>query len=168
MNLAKVFIQIVILLVVFSLTSSFSFAADYSDISNIIPSSTDISRDAIGVDVDNDGDLDIFIANDGQNKLIVNDEGTGFSDGTGLLPSIDDDSFSLASGDVIGDEFADIFVGNLGQNRLLINDGGTGFTDATSSWLPTDSQLTISAAFGDIDGDDDIDLVVADSINSNS
>jgi len=67
----------------------------------------------------------------------------------------------------------DILVGNenpfsrdpLGgaQNRLWINDGRGHFADETTARLPLVTDQTAAFAFGDIDGDGDGDLVVANA-----
>jgi hypothetical protein len=90
---------------------------------------------SIGVslgDIDNDGDLDIFIANSSiagthSPRIYVND-GTGhFTDETASrYPSIDEESSYGTFGDVDADGDLDLYVLNVGsgegeQNRLLIN-----------------------------------------------
>ena len=47
------------------------------------------------------------------------------------------------------------------QNRLYLNDGSGSFTDVTATHLPADGHCTLSLALGDVDGDDDLDIVVA-------
>jgi hypothetical protein len=45
------------------------------------------------------------------------------------------------------------------QDRLLLNDGRGNFIDVTAAQLPRDTEVTMSAAFIDFDGDGDLDLL---------
>jgi hypothetical protein len=121
-------------------------------------------------DVDGDGDLDLVLGNGGtpglQDGLYLND-GTGtFADVTaGRMPVDNEDTRAVALGDVDGDGDLDLLRGNAGnpgwQNRLYLNNGAGAFTDATPARMPTDWDDTRAMVLGDVDGDGDLDLVVA-------
>ena len=70
----------------------------------------------------------------------------------------------VAVGDVNGDGFADLFITGEGQGRLYLNQGttpGPRFKDATNGWgIPEPIHDAHGALFVDIDGDDDLDLIV--------
>jgi FG-GAP-like repeat len=135
-------------------------------------------------DVDGDFDLDIFVTNGVsgfrpenlgvfQNRLWINDGAGVFTDETiARLPVSLASSFHAAFGDVDRDGDIDIVVGNVGlygfgqQNSILINDGSGKFTDETATRLPTLSDITLALALEDLDGDSDLDVVVANR-NSN-
>ena len=132
-------------------------------------------------DVDGDGDLDLIEGNGGsygsggwRNRLLVNDGSGVFTDvTTSQMPNVTDMTSALAVGDVDGDGDLDLVFGNGyydglqclegEQNRLLVNDGTGTFTDVTATQLPSDNTMTHGVAFGDVDDDGDLDLVVANA-----
>ncbi len=134
------------------------------------------SSAAVLADVNNDGELDLLVANVGQlNEVYLADGSGGFL--TGLnIGSETDVSTSLALGDVDGDGDLDLFVGNSGlsesddlSNKLYLNDGSGNFSlkgPATDSPSP-DLEDTRALTLGDVDGDGDLDLVVANAGQSN-
>jgi hypothetical protein len=69
--------------------------------------------------------------------------------------------------DVDGDGDLDLFIAEgtdsaaVRQNRLLINNGRGVFSDATTARLPAALANSTKADFGDIDGDGDLDAIVA-------
>jgi RHS repeat-associated protein len=128
-----------------------------------LPPATDASYELAAGDVDRDGDLDLFVANGGQSRLLVNDGGF-FADETALrLPLLlGDTTFSADLGDVDGDGDLDLALANpSGVNRLLVNDGSGHFTDESAARLPNLFQVSLSVRLGDLDSDGDLDLVVA-------
>ena len=144
-----------------------------------------VTSAAVLGDVDGDSDLDVFVANGNstsfeppidnyQNFLWINDGTGSFSDETLLrLPAATNSTLHAAIGDLDGDGDLDIFEGNVffpaiggsGQNRILINDGSGVFIDETSTrLLPLFTDTTLAVATADLDGDSDLDLVVADRV----
>ncbi len=132
-------------------------------------------------DVDNDGDLDlyiayhapaaervpetIFISVDGlQDRLWIND-GTGqFTEESierGLATRRWSFQGNFADFDEDGD--VDIYqVNDFGRNTLFVNDGTGHFTDATLDWPGTEAfGFGMSSSWGDYDTDGDLDLYVS-------
>lgn len=127
----------------------------------------------IAGDLDDDGDLDLYVANDSvENKLWRNEgDGTFYDDtlltGTGVNRNgATEAGMGLAMGDADGDLDFDLLVTNFDDesNTLYRNDGGGLFTDATIPMgLDAESRLPVGfgCAWADFDLDGDLDLAVA-------
>jgi enediyne biosynthesis protein E4 len=124
-------------------------------------------------DYDDDGHPDLYVGSVGtQGRLYRN---LGILDASGLpafeevtkdagLAGIDSVS-SVTFVDYDGDGDADLFIGRRGHNRLmrnrLVEDGTPVFDDVTVEvGLGIEDQRTMGVAFGDYDGDGDLDLYV--------
>ncbi|MCI0586799.1 MAG: VCBS repeat-containing protein [Planctomycetes bacterium] len=125
-------------------------------------------------DVDGDGDLDAYLGNTaaypgGQNRLYLNGGAGVFADATATnLPAVPTYTEAVALGDVDGDGDLDAFVGcfetgGSGNLERLFLNGGTGiFTESSYPNLPSQfsSMPVRSVAFGDVDGDGDLDAIL--------
>jgi hypothetical protein len=124
------------------------------------------------VDVDADGDLDLFLAEGTAslaarpNFLFIND-GCGFfrdESATRLPQGMDANSVKADFADVDGDGDLDAIVANLGPEQLLLNDGRGRFSDGASQLpAPPDlfSDISASARFADVTADGCPDILVA-------
>jgi hypothetical protein len=124
-------------------------------------------------DLDNDGDLDIYVTNDGTSNRLYLNRGDGYFDDYSLLSgtALSGDGarqagMGIAAGDDDGDGNVDLVVTNfsLESNTLYQNEGGGLFRDATRvSGLhdATFSDLGWGTEFLDFDRDGDLDLAVA-------
>ncbi|MCH8212196.1 MAG: CRTAC1 family protein [Planctomycetes bacterium] len=122
------------------------------------------------IDFDNDGDLDLFVANgatlsDPENgpgsRLYENLGGLRFKDVTGAAGiHLTRWAMGVAVGDYDGDGRDDLYVTCYGPNVLLRNEGEGRFTDVTKHAGVGDPRWGTSCAFGDIDNDGDLDLYV--------
>ncbi|AEE52065.1 CRTAC1 family protein [Haliscomenobacter hydrossis] len=127
------------------------------------------SRSANWADFDNDGDLDLFVANEeAQPNSLFRNMGKGNFEKIITDPVAKDTFSSITAswGDVNNDGFLDLFVGNAGymkaqNNQLFLNTGKGGFTLAPSGPLNTDGGCSFGSAFADYDNDGDLDLFVS-------
>jgi hypothetical protein len=107
----------------------------------------------------------IFVAeDDGRHQFFLGEDDGSFRDVTERLPARSEGN-ALAVGDVDGDGRPDIVVGNSGeegQNFLWLTDPGQPghFIDATASHLPQVNDDTQGIVLKDLDGDQDLDMVV--------
>lgn len=127
-------------------------------------------------DFDGDGDLDAYLpqagpipgtdpaaAMPGRNALYLGDGRGGFTpapDGSGA----DDAGYGNGAfaADIDADGDLDLLLTNTGSIRLLRNDGDARFTDISDAGgLGDRTGIWLNAAFGDFDGDGDLDAYVA-------
>ncbi|MCP4538116.1 MAG: hypothetical protein GY832_13325 [Chloroflexi bacterium] len=114
------------------------------------------SRSVSLTDVDGDGDRDAIIANNGTNKVWLNDGNATFTDSGQALGN--SDSQGIALGDIDGDGDLDIFISNSGPNKVWQSNGSGTFTDSGQNLGNFDDR---GVALGDLDGDSDLDAFVA-------
>jgi hypothetical protein len=124
-------------------------------------------------DYDNDGDLDLYVANDSTPNLLFRNNGDGtFAEvATPLGCAYSGDGREQAGmgvdwGDYDGDGWLDLFVSNFSHDyyTLYRNEGGRRFSDATfrsGVAEPTLRNLGWSVRFADFDSDGWLDLFVA-------
>jgi hypothetical protein len=124
-------------------------------------------------DYDDDGDLDLYVANDSDPNYLYRNEGDGTFREVGVWSGCALDAngaaqagMGIAAGDATGDGLLDIFVTNFAQDfsTLYRGQGGGLFEDAseeTGVGPITSRPLSWGTAFADFDNDGDLDLVVA-------
>ncbi len=136
----------------------------------------DFSRCANWVDYDNDGDADLFVANENNqpNDLYRNNGAGQFIKVTGdPLVTSGKSSMSASWGDVDNDGDFDVFIANAGyfqeqNNQLFLNNGDGSFTESTPAAINADGGCSYGSAFADVDNDSDLDLVVANGFCTGS
>jgi len=135
--------------------------------------STTVSTGGAFADIDKDGWLDFVVANGNdisrQQVVVYYNNGDGTFPTTPNWHSSDIDYHGhLDVGDVNEDGWPDVAVsvyigpsgfGSPGKVKLYLNNNG--ILSSNPDWVSGDAVYTFSCAFGDADGDGDIDLAVA-------
>jgi hypothetical protein len=123
------------------------------------------SRGCAWGDYDNDGNLDLFVANEqGQNNFLFHNNGNGTFEriASGSIVNDGGASYGCSWADYDNDGFLDLFVANLNQNNFLYHNNGDGtFARITSGRVAVDPAASQGAAWGDYDNDGLLDLFVA-------
>ncbi len=140
----------------------------------------DITENAIGkdtmlslcgswADYDNDGDLDLFVANGviNQNDMLYNNNGKGSFSKILESPVVNNSAsaWNGAWGDIDNDGDEDLYVSVWGgKNYFYINNGDGTFSQNDNSPIvaDSDSSNTSVSVWGDFDNDGDLDFITAE------
>jgi len=122
-------------------------------------------------DFDNDGDLDVFIANrDGQNNSFFSNQGDGSFTrlAEGEIVTNGGDSRACGWADVDGDADLDLYVGNAHEaNFFYTNNGDGSFSRETEGDFTNEVSYTYGMSWADVDNDGDLDLFVSNVQDAN-
>ncbi len=144
--------------------------------SSLLPE--DMGSGAGFADIDNDGDIDLYIVNipgpftqegetnKGNANALYRNNGDGtFTDIT-RAAGVGHQGYGMGCvfADVDGDADLDLYLTNYGENVLYRNNGNATFTDVTEVAGVVCDLWSTGAAFADIDGDTDLDLYVCNYV----
>lgn len=129
-----------------------------------LPSVSDDTHKVATADFDDDGDLDLYSINWGQDRMYLQEIDHTFSDvTTSNVPGSGSQSNDASMADFDGDGLPDLFIVNDDQKNELYLNVGEGKLSNKSENLPWDDDWGRGAAAGDYDGDGDIDVYVSTS-----
>lgn len=151
-------------------------------------SSSSIDVDALSedtsaefLDIDNDGDLDLYVASGGyefsydnsllQDRIYLNDGKGNFTRNVSALPNMLISTGVVKASDINGDGFLDLFVGGRlipgmypvsPESKVLINDKKGNFSDLTSTIAPQIKEIGMvtDALWLDLNNDKIKDLII--------
>ncbi len=144
--------------------------------SSLLPE--DMGSGAGFADIDNDGDIDLYIVNipgpftqdagssaGNMNALYRNNGDGTFTDIT-RAAGVGHQGYGMGCvfADYDGDADLDLYLTNYGANVLYRNNGNSTFTDVTESAGVGCELWSTGAAFADVDGDTDLDLYVCNYV----
>lgn len=133
------------------------------------PGNNTQQKQVIWVDVDNDGDKDLYIASDASGSRLYRNDLTGLVDITvsAGLPTSIMDTYGASWGDYNNDGYLDVFLCNRGEstprrNFLYKNNGDGTFSDVSdAAGISTGSHLSFCSAFFDYNNDGWQDIYMA-------
>ena len=158
---------------------------DVTEAAGILPAAW--SSMVIAADYDRDGDLDVYVTRMGDHERIppnpnydalngiadalYRNEGDGTFTDVAAAAGVACTGWGLAAawGDYDGDGWPDLYVGNeFGPNKLFRNRGDGTFEDVSIASGTADRGATMGVAWGDVDGDGDLDLYASNMFANSS
>lgn len=123
------------------------------------------ARKVAPVDIDGDGDLDLYFSHvnwqgrDGRDQLFINDGRGHFTDETATrIPAEDRLTVDTRFADLDGDGDLDMVRADRPTISVLMNDGAGRFTDVTAAVIGAVGQHVLAVELADFDGDGVTDL----------
>ena len=123
------------------------------------------SRGCSWIDLDDDGDLDLYVFNDREANIMYRNNGKDWTRRLGgALPLIQGRARGVAWGDYNNDGRIDALLVHSNEYNILYRNVGSGFFAWESDALPSnEGGECVSAAWGDYDNDADLDLIISNT-----
>jgi hypothetical protein len=130
------------------------------------------SQSAAWADYDNDGDLDLYVGNEGEDNFpapgqLFRNRGDGTFEDVAAAAGVANGGMAkgVAWGDFDGDGFQDLYVSNYNTpNRLYRNNGDGRFADVAAAAGVAGPRSSFSVAAADFDNDGALDLYVGATV----
>lgn len=119
-------------------------------------------------DIDNDGDLDLYLGNRDEPNILYRNNGDGTFTDISASAGVNSGHRTRAVlfGDVDMDGFIDLYVANISAtNYLYRNNGDNTFTNIVEEAGAQDYGVAMGSLFFDYDNDDDLDLYLTHDAN---
>jgi signal transduction histidine kinase len=128
------------------------------------------SNGVVFADIDNDGDLDLYVSNRKTTNRIYLNNGKGvFKERTKELTGVDFyRSYGVVIADFDGDGYKDIYISNVGDNVLLMNDKAQKFVDKTEDYGANIAGYSTGSVAADLNNDGTIELYISNFIGESS
>jgi hypothetical protein len=125
-------------------------------------------KSAAWADFDNDGDLDLYVGNESDDRisaptqLFRNDGTTGFTDVSKVV-GLSEEIYVMGAvwGDYNNDRYPDLFVSAGGENKLYRNNGGETFSEVAAESGVERPLASFPTWFWDCNNDGHLDLFVS-------
>ena len=125
---------------------------------------------AAWVDVDGDGDEDLFLLREGGEHRLFERTDAGFvevTDQAKIPAPVEADSLGVIAADFDQDGRGDLYVTNTGVNQLLHSQPDGTFLDRAAAWrVGGRDAMSTSASVADFDRDGDLDLYVGNYVRA--
>jgi hypothetical protein len=142
---------------------------DVTEASGLGDNGASQTQTAVWADIDNDGYLDLFIANENSPSQLFHNKGDGTFEDISHSAGIDQAAFSkgVTAADYDQDGYVDFYVSNYGSpNYLYHNNGNLTFTDVARQAGVQAPIVSFATWFFDYDNDGWPDLFVASYVTS--